>query len=193
MSTTQPEPSTPSLRPVVVYALLSLDGVAEDPDRFFDVWDAGMDERLGRVIADQDTVVLGRRSYDEWAAYWPTSPDEPFASFINAVPKYVATSTPLTGSWNAAQAIEGDLVDFVKQLTTQPGGQIGVHASISVAQTLLSAGVVDELRLLIAPLVIGHGRRLLDGVPGLTLDLLGPPSGHLGTVFADYRVVRDGS
>ena len=83
------------MRKVVVYELLSLDGVAEDPDGFFADWDDAMEANLAAVIAAQDAVILGRRSYDEWAEFWPGSEIEPFATFINGVSKYVATSPPL--------------------------------------------------------------------------------------------------
>src|SRR6478609_9728748 len=138
------------MRKVVAYELLSLDGVAEEPDRFFG-WDDVMDANLSAVISSQDAVILGRRSYDEWAPYWPDSDIEPFAGFINGVTKHVATSTPLDHPWSNASAIDGDLVDFVRDLKEQPGGDIGVHASISVAQALLAAGVVDALKLVISP------------------------------------------
>lgn len=82
------------MRKVVAYELLSLDGVAEQPDDFVTDWDDVMGENLRRVIATQDTVLLGRRTFDEWAAFWPTSDIEPFASFINGVQKFVVTSTP---------------------------------------------------------------------------------------------------
>ncbi len=169
--------------------LLSLDGVAEAPDGFFTEWDDALDAAGADWIATQDAVVLGRRSYDEWAAFWPGSEIEPFATFINAVPKYVATSTPLDREWANASAIGGELVDFVRDLKSRPGGDIGVHASISVAQTLLAAGVVDELRLAIAPTVPGAGRRLLDGLPSIRLALIRSvisPTGHL---IVDYRVL----
>ena len=159
------------MRKVVVYELLSLDGVAEKPDGFFADWDDAMDANLGAVIAAQDAVILGRRSYDEWAEYWPSSDVEPFATFINGVAKYVATSTPLDRTWANTTVIDGDLVEFVRDLKNQPGADIGVHASISVAQALLAAGVVDELRLVIAPAVAGKGRRLLDGLPPLRLEV----------------------
>jgi dihydrofolate reductase len=84
------------VRKVVVYELLSLDGVAEDPDGFIADWDDAMDANLAAVIATQDAVILGRRSYTEWAQFWPSSQIQPFATFINGVTKYVATSTPLT-------------------------------------------------------------------------------------------------
>src|ERR1043165_6890576 len=81
------------VRKIVVYELMSLDGVAEAPDGFFTDWDDAMDANLGAVIATQDVVVLGRRSYDEWGRYWPGPGREfePFATFINGVTKYVAT------------------------------------------------------------------------------------------------------
>jgi dihydrofolate reductase len=78
---------------------------------------------------------------------WPGSEIQPFASFINAVPKYVATSTPLEREWAHSRVIDGGLVDFVWHLKGRPGGDIGVHGSISVTRTLLAADVVDELRL----------------------------------------------
>jgi len=83
------------VRKVVAYELLSLDGVAEMPDEFFTDWDDAMDANLGAVIAAQDSVILGRRTYEEWAEFWPDSEIEPFATFINGVTKYVATSMPL--------------------------------------------------------------------------------------------------
>src|SRR5205085_5962239 len=150
---------------IVVYELLSLDGVAEAPDGFIADWDGAMDANLAAVIATQEAVVLGRRSYDEWAQYWPPSEIEPFATFINGVTKHVATSTPLDGDWANATAIDGELAEFVHDLKQRPRRDIGVHASISVTQALLAAGVVDELKLVIAPRIAGQGRRLFDGVP----------------------------
>ena len=143
-----------------------------------------------RLIATQDTVVLGRRTYDEWAGFWPGSEIQPFADFINAVTKYVATSTSLDGDWAGTHVIDGDLVGFVRGLKTQPGGDIGIHGSISVTRALLAAGVVDELRLVVAPTIVGSGLRLLDGLPAIHLETIRctcSPSGHL---LVDYRVAR---
>ena len=158
------------MRKVVADELLSLDGVAEDPDKFFTDWDDAMEANLATVIAAQDAVILGRRSYGEWAGFWPGSEIEPFATFINGVTKYVATSAPLERDWANSTVIDGGLVEFVRDLKDQPGRDIGVHASISVAQALLAAGVVDELELVIAPVIVGSGRRLLDGLPPLRLE-----------------------
>jgi dihydrofolate reductase len=171
-----------NVRKVVAYELLSLDGVAEDPDSFIDEWDAAMDANLAAVIAEQDAVILGRRSYEGWARFWPTSDIEPFATFINGVQKYVATSSPLGSDWANATRIEGGLAAFVEDLRKQSGADIGVHASISVARSMLDAGLIDELKLVIAPAIAGAGRRLLDGVQATRLELSGAetsPSGHL--------------
>ena len=177
------------MRKIVVYELLSLDGVAEAPDGFFTDWDDAMEANLAAVIGTQDAVVLGRRSYDEWAQYWPSSDIEPFATFINGVTKYVATSTPLDKEWAEATAIDGGLVDFVRDLKQQPGGEIGVHASISLAQALLAADVVDELKLVIAPKIAGRGRRLLDGLPSIKLEAIRSSISPTGYLLVDYRVV----
>jgi dihydrofolate reductase len=177
------------VRSVVVYELLSLDGVAESPDTFFG-WDDALDANLAAVIAAQDAVILGRRSYAEWAPYWPSSQIEPFATFINSVPKYVATSTPLDHDWANATAIDGGLVEFVRDLKQGSGGDVGVHASISVAQALLAADVVDELRLAIAPAIAGRGRRLLDGLPSIRLESIGSKTSPTGHLLVHYRVIR---
>jgi dihydrofolate reductase len=178
------------VRKVVVYELLSLDGVAEDPDSFFAAWDEAMDANLAAVIATQDAVILGRRSYTEWAQFWPSSQIEPFATFINRVKKYVATSTPLDRDWVNAMALDGGLVEFARDLKHQRGGDIGVHASISVAQALLAADVVDEIRLVIAPRIAGRGRRLFDGLPSMQLESMRSEISPTGYLLVDYRVHR---
>ena len=178
------------MRKVVLYELLSLDGVAEDPDKFYNDWDEAMAANLAAVIATQDAVILGRRSYDEWSEFWPGSKIEPFAAFINDVAKYVASSTPLGRQWHNATVIEGGLVPFVQNLKNSPGGDIGVHASISVAQALLAANVIDEVRLVVAPVIAGSGRRLLEGLPTIRLESLHSAMSPSGYLLADYRIPR---
>jgi dihydrofolate reductase len=178
------------VRKIVVYELLSLDGVAEDPDSFFAHWDKAMDANLAAVIGTQDAVILGRRSYTEWAHFWPDSRIEPFATFINGVTKYVATSTPLDLDWASASGIDGELIEFAKDLKQRSGGDVGVHASISVAQALLAAGAADELRLVIAPKIAGRGRRLLDGLPPIQLEAVRSETSPTGYLLADYRVIH---
>jgi len=86
--------------------------------------------------------------------------------------------------------VEGELVEFVRDLKQQPGGDIGVHASISVAQVLLAAGVVDELSLVIAPRIAGGGRRLLDGLPSIQLETIRSEMSPTGSLLVAYRVAR---
>jgi dihydrofolate reductase len=177
------------VRKIVVYELLSLDGVAEAPDTFFG-WDDAVDAKLAAEISKQDAVILGRRTYTEWAGFWPSSEIEPFATFINGVTKHVATSTPLDRDWANATVIDGGLVEFVRDLRQQPGGDIAVHGSISVAQALLAADVVDELRLVIRPMIAGRGRRLLDGLPPIQLESIRSEISPTGYLLVEYRVIR---
>jgi len=178
------------VRKVVAYELLSLDGVAEQPDDFISDFDGVMRENLGRVIATQDAVILGRRTYDEWAAFWPTSDSEPFASFINGVEKFVVTGTTPAETWTNTAVIDGDLSEFVSALKLRSGADIGVHGSIAVTQALLKEGLIDELRLVIAPALQMHGRKLFDhGLPvRLTLTRsVASPSGYL---LLDFHIDR---
>jgi dihydrofolate reductase len=181
------------MRKVVAYALLSADGVAESPEQFLLDFDDELQEHLNGVIATQDVVLLGRRMHDEWANFWPTSDIEPFATFINSIQKYVATSTPLHSEWTKATAIEGPVPDFVRDLKAQTGGDIGVHGSIDLTRSLFEADLVDELRLVIAPAVAGHGRRLFgDGHDLRRLELLRGAATSSGALIADYRVPATG-
>lgn len=176
------------MRKVVAYELLSLDGVAEHPDEFVTEFDDVMRENLARVIAAQDAVLLGRRTYDDWAGFWPTSDIEPFASFINGVQKFVATSTPPEQEWPETEAVEDGLADFVLELKQQPGGDIGIHGSVSLTQALLEASLVDELRLVIAPAVHMHGRRLFDGGSPRRLSLTRSVTSPSGYLLLDYQL-----
>jgi len=178
------------MRKVVVYTLISLDGVAEAPEVFVTEFDDAMEENLAQVIGSQDAVLLGRRMFDEWARFWPESDIEPFASFINSVRKYVVTSRPLEDEWTNATAVDGDLAAFVTELKSQPGGDIGVHGSISIAQQLLEAGLVDELHLVVAPAVQMEGARLFErGAPArLVLDRSAvSPAGYLLLAYSPQR------
>ncbi|WP_033345004.1 dihydrofolate reductase family protein [Catenuloplanes japonicus] len=176
------------MRNVVLYQLLSLDGVAEEPgDWMFDV-DARVFGNLATVIGSQDAVLLGRGTYDYWVDYWPTSEVEPFAGFINSTTKHVVTSSrPATG-WANTVLVDAPVADYVAGLKARDGGDIGIHGSISLAQSLLAAGLVDELRLVITPALAGKGRKLFgydDALRRLTLlDAQSSPGGHL---FLHYR------
>ncbi len=175
-------------RKLVVYELLSLDGVAEHPNEFITEWDEAMAENLSRVIASQDTVLLGRQTYDDWATFWPTSTIEPFASFINPVEKFVMTSTTPGNAWTNTTVVSGDVVAFVAGLKSRTGGDIGVHGSIALTQTLLEADVVDELRLVVAPALQMRGRRLFEKGLATRLTLAREVTSPSGYLLLDFRI-----
>ena len=179
------------MRTIVAYRLVSMDGVAQDPDEFVTTWDDELDANLAEVISSQTTVLLGSGMHDEWARYWPTSDVQPFADFINAVDKRVVTSTPLDGGWTNVRVLEGDLASAVAELRAEDGGDIGVHGSMQLIASMLAAGLVDELRLAVFPAVAGSGRRLFDdGAPSQAWELVSSAGTPSGAVLLHHRLRR---
>ena len=186
------------MRKVVLYTLMSLDGAVDHPDRYFPPaqepaevpgFDPVMVDFEERVIGTQDAVLLGRRMYDEWSRFWPTATHQPFAGFINNVTKHVVTSSPLSGGWQNAEAVGGPLEGLVRDLQDRPGGDIGVHGSIELAQSLLAAGLVDELRLVVGPTIGCTGRRLFtDAEQVRRLELIDVTPTPSSSVLLSYRV-----
>lgn len=178
-----------------IYAGLfsSIDGVVESPDQWQPAFDDEMGAALGRMLDGQDAVLLGRVTYSEWAGYWPTSDDEPFASFINGTPKYVASSTlDSVDEWPNSTLIQGSLADFVRDLKQRDGGTIGVGGSPTLVRSLIELGLLDELILMISPVVAGGGRRRLfpeDAGPA-SFELVETQGTSSGTVIATYRPSR---
>ena len=176
------------MRNVVSLLFVSLDGVAEEPSDWF--FDDGPElfANIAEVLSPQTDVLLGRGTYDYWVGYWPTAKVEPFASFINATRKHVATSRELAAEWHNAVRISGPVDDYVRQLKQQPGGDIGIHGSIGLARSLIAARLVDELRLVVPPVIAGHGTRLFSGDADLQpFDLLDVHRSPKGTLFLHYR------
>jgi dihydrofolate reductase len=188
---------------LVLYTLVSLDGATEDPHRYFpETGDPhgppAFDEELARLegdmLARQDAVLLGRRTYDEWSDYWPSSDEQPFANFINAVPKYVVTSTPLGGHWNNAQPVSGPLAEIVADVKSRADADVGVHASITLARSLLAEGLVDELCLAVGRVLDPVGPRLFDGMRARReLELVKAASTSSGSVWLRYRLPANDS
>lgn len=163
------------MRKIVLYTISSLDGAVEDPTRYFPAdnppappsFDNGMIRHEAALLEAQDAVLLGRGMYEQWSRYWPTSNEQPFADFINNVQKYVVTSTPLTTTWNRTQAVHGPLTSLVEQLKSLPGREIGVHGSITLAQSLLREDLIDEIQLVVGPVLDPQGPRLSAALPDL--------------------------
>lgn len=174
-----------------VYAGLfsSVDGVVESPDQWQQAFDDEMGAELATMLDEQDTVLLGRVTYSEWATYWPTSTDEPFASWINSIPKFVASTTLDTVDWSNTTLITGSVIDFVKELRAQPGGTIGVAGSLTLVRSLLDHGLLDELTLMTSPVIAGSGLRKLfaDDAQQTSLQLVDAKPTSTGTVIATYR------
>lgn len=177
------------MRTVVSYFVYALDGVVDDPQRWvFDRFDHEMVGHLKALIDRQDTVLLGRRTYEGWARYWPTATHEPFASFINSTPKHVASTTLDEVSWPNATLIEGDVARHVARLKAQPGRDIGVHGSAELVRYLLHHELLDELKLALFPAAAGSGDRLFDGIPRVQrLNLVDAQSTDTGVVVLTYQ------
>jgi dihydrofolate reductase len=107
-------------------------------------------------------LLLGRRTYESFARDWPemNKPDDPIGLMMNSLPKYVASSTIDAAGWSPATVLRGDILKEVEALKARAGGELQVHGSGSLARSLLAAGVVDELRLVVAPVIVGEGRKL---------------------------------
>jgi dihydrofolate reductase len=183
------------MRKVIAHVFVTLDGVAVVDaviDTIVELRDTRevLDDFFGKV-ADEDAMLLGRVTYQEWADYWPTSTNEPFASHINSVPKFVVSRSLETAPWGdsgAATIISGDLSQAVAELKRQPGGNIGVHGSPTLVESLVQADLLDELRLEIYPLLAGSGARLFrDGRPAKLLHLADSFQTGNGVLVATYR------
>jgi dihydrofolate reductase len=183
-------------RNVVAHMILTLDGVA----RFEAVQAAIMehiDEQVevdsASKIAEEDAMILGRKTYEEWLHFWPDSDIEPFASHINGVPKYVVSRTLKSVSWpskGSVHLLSGDLRDDVLALKNQPGGNIGVHGSPTLVGSLIKANVLDLLRLAVFPVVAGRGARLFEeGFPPERFQLIDSLTSKSGVAVLTYKPI----
>jgi dihydrofolate reductase len=178
------------VRNVVSGLFISLDGVTESPDQWqFDHFDEGMMAAMSAVLAAQDAVLLGRVTYQEWADYWPTSTDEPFASYINNSPKYVVSTTlDNVDAWQNSTLIKGNLAAEIGRLKQQPGKNIGVAGSSTLVQSLIQNDLLDELKLMIHPVVVGKGKRLFkDGADLKRLQLVDSTITPTGVAILTYQ------
>jgi dihydrofolate reductase len=188
------------VRELVVNAFVTLDGVMqapggpeEDPSGGFEhggwsfgYWDEAMQEAMGESMGSGPyDLLLGRRTYEIFAAHWPFT-DEPPAEQFNAATKYVASTTLGELSWENSKLIEGDVASGIRAIKEGDGPGLQVHGSANLIQTLLANGLIDEIRLWVFPLVLGKGKRLFDGgtVPDgmeLTSSLVSSTGVFMGT------------
>jgi dihydrofolate reductase len=163
---------------LVLTEFVSLDGVSQGPGSPTEDTSGGftrggwlvpyLDEQFVRRTSDwldlADAMLFGRRTYEAFARDWPqiTDPDDPYTARMNSLPKYVVTNTLTEGSWHPTTVLRGDAVQTVGKLKTQPGRELQIHGSARLGNALLAAGLVDTLRLVVAPTVVGSGRRLME-------------------------------
>ena len=178
------------MRRLVVTEFMSLDGVVENPAWTFPYWNDEIARFKGEETAASDALLLGRVTYEGFAAAWPESDDEG-ADYFNNVRKYVVSETlegPL--EWNNSTLVKGDLDEEITDLKRQDGEDITVHGSATLAQTLMRHDLVDRYRLLVYPLVVGEGKRLFEaGIPA-TLKLVESRSFGSGVVALVYEPDR---
>ncbi|WP_277676212.1 dihydrofolate reductase family protein [Saccharopolyspora rectivirgula] len=184
--------------------LLTLDGVVQAPggpdeDRSGNFqqggWvaphaDEGMQRSEAEWFAAASAFLLGRRTYQIFASYWPQVTDEndPIASKLNALPKYVVSTTLERADWHNSTLIRDDPVEAVRELKDRPGGELQVHGSPTLVQFLMQHGLVDEHRLLVFPVVLGSGRRLFaEGVQPTAMRLIDTKTTENGIAIHTYR------
>jgi dihydrofolate reductase len=168
------------MRKLVITQNVTLDGSIEMLDDWFDpqLQDDDLLAETHRQDAESDALLLGRQTFEDFRGYWPHQHDDQtgITAYLNGVAKYVVSTTLTDPDWANSTVIAGDPVRRVRDLKAEPGKDIVLTGSISLAHTLIAAGVVDEYRLLVYPAVQGRGRRLFpDGVSMSTLALAGPP------------------
>jgi dihydrofolate reductase len=189
---------------LTLHTFLTLDGVmqapggpGEDPDGGFEHggWSFPYgDEDFGTAVvgwfANADAFLLGRKTYEIFSGHWPrvTDADDPVASKLNALPKYVASTTLTSAAWHNSSILGGDVATEVAKLKEQPGNELQVHGSGGLAQTLIEHDLVDEYRLLFFPVHLGSGKKLFrDGAKAAALRLTGTTTTSTGVIIATYE------
>ena len=179
------------MRKVVVTEFMSLDGVMEEPRWTFKYWNDEIAKFKGEESSASDALLLGRVTYQGFAAAWPQSKDEG-AGYFNSVRKYVVSKTleePL--EWNNSTLIKDDnIVEEITNLKQQDGKDVAVHGSATLVQTLVQHDLVDGYRLLVYPVVLGKGKRLFEEGTTATLKLLESQFFSSGVVALVYEPDR---
>jgi dihydrofolate reductase len=177
------------MRQVVVTEFLSLDGVMEEPAWTAPYWNDDIAKFKGEETSASDALLLGRVTYQGFAAAWPQSTDEG-ADYFNNVRKYVVSTTLNTVEWNNSTLINDNIVEEITKLKQQDGQDITVHGSATLVQTLMQHDLVDRYRLLVYPVVVGKGKRLFKEDTTTTLKLLESQSFSSGVVALVYEPDR---
>jgi dihydrofolate reductase len=180
------------MRKVVASEFVSLDGVVESPEKWhFPYFNDQMGDAIGAAMAASEAMLMGRVLYEEWAAFWPKQdPDEnPVAARMNGVRKYVVSTTleePL--EWENSTLIGDNVAEEISRIKEQPGNDISISGSPTLVRSLLQDGLLDELRLMLHPIVVGSGKRLFeDGVDQKVLQLVDSETFSTGVLYLTYQ------
>ncbi|MGK8509588.1 dihydrofolate reductase family protein [Nocardia asiatica] len=186
---------------IVVTAFVTLDGVTQAPGLPDEDRDGGfksggwtqpyadpmVDQRTIKSVLDADALLIGRRTYELFASYWPSADSaDSRTAHLNSQPKYVASRTLQTVGWNNATLLRGDVTEQLIQLK-QRHDHISIWGSSQLITTLLPAGLIDEFVLLTYPIVIGGGKRLFDADTSMDLELTHTTTASTGVVISTYR------
>jgi dihydrofolate reductase len=192
---------------LVAATFLTLDGVMQGPggpdeDRSggfahggwsVGYWDEAMGQHVIEWTAKAESLLLGRKTYEIFAAHWPHVPDDdPVGAMLNRIPKYVASTSLKTVAWNNSTLLRGEVPRAVAALKEAQGGEIQVHGSAGLLQTLIEHNLIDEFRLLTFPVLLGSGKRLFDvGTIPTGLELIDSTTSSTGVVISRYRRAGD--
>jgi len=182
------------VRKIKSHFFISLDGVVESPDQWhFPYFDDEMGDAVGAGFATTGAILMGRVLYDEWAPYWPGHADEPFGDVINSIQKYVVSDTLRTAEWQNTEVIGGDVAARkLTDLKAQDGGDITMSGSATTVRWLLREGLLDELNLLVHPILVGDGlaRLFPPDEPSAPLELLSAQTFKTGVLNLSYAPAK---
>jgi len=178
------------MRTITAGLFISLDGVVEAPQNWhFPYLNDEMQAEVGAQMLAADTMLLGRHTYEEFAGHWATQgSDVPFADQINGIPKLVASRTLSSVTWQNSRLIDGDVATELRSLKAGPGRNIAISGSPTLVRHLLEQDLLDELHLLVHPLIVGKGLRLFpDGTNSIPLELIDSATFTTGVLNLTYR------
>ncbi|MFD0575942.1 dihydrofolate reductase family protein [Dactylosporangium darangshiense] len=176
------------MRIITASFFISVDGVVDAPQEWHFPY---ANDDVARVVShatrDVDALLMGRHTYEEWNAFWPTQRGYPLADFINGTHKYVASDTLTDLGWGPASVLSGDVVAHVAALKNSEGGNIAINGSGTLTRHLLQAGLIDALHLLVHPIVLGAGKHLFEaGTAPVGLSLQSQESFDNGVTYQVY-------
>lgn len=190
------------MRKLVTSTFVTLDGIMQAPGGpeeddsggfksggwSVNYWDDTVAQAMGEIFAKQPELLLGRKTYEIFAAYWPNAQDEPGADNLNNARKYVASRTLDRVDWNNSVLLKGDVVEEIARLKELDGPELQVHGSSNLIQTLLKHNLIDEMHLLIYPVAIGNGKRLFgEGTNPSDFKLVESRTSSTGIIIATYE------